>query len=136
MTMPRFGGSFAPPLSDEKLTGYKSMIDALPASALKDALATCLACCQKWWELPDSEGVAKAHPATPRMQVVMLTEANQKALWDLIPWKEDIANIQRLFDAIPTGQKELRKCAFHLLWHVVELDRDREPLTNDKLAPA
>jgi hypothetical protein len=41
-----------------------------------------------------------------------------------------------LLDTLPSdtpSQKSLRDAAFHLLWHVVELDKDREPITADKL---
>ena len=131
----KIGGSFAPPLSDDKLASYKTLIEAQPESATKDALGKLLTCVQKWWELPDSDGAAASHPATTRMQIVDLTPEIAKTLWDYIPWKEELTAMQALFDVIPATQAELRNCAFHLLWFGIELEKDREPLTNDKLAP-
>lgn len=53
-------------------------------------------------------------------------------------WKEQVLTAaEKHRDSIPRPKLEdtsLRNAAFHLLWHVVELDLDREPLTSDKLA--
>jgi hypothetical protein len=51
----------------------------------------------------------------------------------VVPWRYEIEAMQRLFDGIDPAEKELRDAAFHLLWFVTELERDREPVTNDKL---
>lgn len=130
----RIGGYFAPPLSDEILAQYKAMIDALPASALKDGLLVLHNCASKWWEQPESQGAGTRHPLGVAT-IVPLDEPIAAALWDHIPWKEEIDAIRRLVRAIPGDQnhKPLRKCANHLVWHARELEKDREPLTNDKL---
>jgi hypothetical protein len=132
MATRRFGGSFAPPLTDELLAEYKATIDTLPASALRDALGVLHNCCVQWWEQPDSVGEGKPHPSG-RGVIVDLDPEIAKALWDHIPWKEELDATQKLCDAIPADQKDLRKCAFHLLWHARVLDLDREPITTDKL---
>lgn len=132
--MPTYiGGCFAPPLTEERLAAYKGLIDALPASPLKDAMGECHACCAKWWELPESTGGGKPHPAGKGV-IVPLEAAHSKALWDHIPWDEQLAMFGGLFDTIDNAtQKPLRDAAFHLLWHCAELAKDREPMTNDKL---
>ncbi len=155
------GGSFGPPLSDEKLEEYHRRIDALPSSAVKDALNQLLPCCHKWWELPEpNHDVRLAHPSG-RGTIVPLHAEHKEILDELIPWGHELEAIQRLFDSLPTGAsheefvevttpdgkparvrqsvivypeaKALRDMAFHLLWHVKELDVGREPLTTDKL---
>lgn len=131
-TAQRIGGSFAPPLTDEALAAYEALINKTPR-ALREALTELLTCVKKWWALPVSRSKGKPHPSG-RGTVIAL-EANIAAdLEQLIPWKHEIAAIQGLCDEIPENQRELRHAAFHLLWHVKELDLDREPITNDLLA--
>lgn len=128
------GGSFAPPLTDESMAAYKSLIDAQPPSAVKDAMATLHNCCGVWWNLPESNGTAtQKHPVGVGL-IVKLHDDHAKALEPNIPWDHELDAIQALFETIPNEtQKPLRDAAFHLLWHVKELSLGREPLTNDKL---
>lgn len=131
--MQRFGGSFAPPLSDDLIASHKLTIEALPESPTKDALVICHNCVAKWWDLPDSSGSGKPH-ISGRGLIVDLDKSIAEALWETIPWEKELEMFQQLFDEIDAGsQKELRNLAFHLLWHVKELNLDREPMTNDKL---
>lgn len=149
MTQPRMGGSFAPPLSDELLAKYKAMCGALPdESPVRDAMAKLLRCCGVWWELPEPNGTASRPHQSGVGTVVDMHDDHKKALWDHIPWshrslpkndkgepvKGELDHIQELFDTIdPASAKDLRDAVHHLLWHVVELDLDREPLTKDRL---
>ena len=127
------GGSFAPPLSDDILAAYRALIDALPASPIKDAMLTLHNCCAQWWEQPESTGEGKPHPCG-RGCMVALDAPIAAALWDHVPWAEELAMMQALFDGIdPVAQRDLRNAAFHLLWHAKELEMDREPMTADKL---
>lgn len=125
------GGTFAPPLSDEKLGEYAAFIEKLDGSPVKDAMASLLACVRAWWELPEPVETAQSKHPSGRGTIVRLQNDHAKALWDLIPWKHELDSIQSLFDGIK--ETAIRNAAFHLLWHVRELDLDREPLTNDKL---
>lgn len=130
----RIGGSFAPPLTDELIERYRATIEALSASPVRDAMRQCLACCERWWGLPDSVGTETRNHPSGVGRIVDLEPAIAEALWDHIPWDHEIEAIQSLFDAIdPGSSRELRNAAFHLLWHVKELNLDREPLTADKL---
>lgn len=144
MAKQRTGGSFAPPLSDEKITEYQVMIDSLPTdSRIKEAMQKCMDCCKKWWELPEPQGTAVRQHPVGRGMIVEMEDAHKKELWDLIPWSarsngkgtpDELEVIGDIFDSIdPASDKVLRDAAFHLLWHVHELDLDREPLTNDLL---
>jgi hypothetical protein len=127
------GGSFAPPLTDAKLAGYRDLIDALPASPVKDAMNTLHACCVAWWALPESTGKGEPHPSGTGT-IVDLDRDAKTALSDLLPWAHELDAMGRLFDGIdPVGQKTLRDAAFHLLWHAKELEQDREPITTDRL---
>jgi hypothetical protein len=128
------GGSFAPPLTDELLAKYSSMIDGLAAqSPIRDAMAKLLACCKQWWGLPESTGKGEPHPSG-RGSIVDLDEAIKKTLWEAIPWKEELQMYGLLFERIDAvKEKPLRDAAHHLLWHGFELEMDREPITMDKL---
>lgn len=130
---PRIGGSFAPPLTDSKISQYKSLIESQTSGPLKDSLTTLLKCCEHWYNIPESEGTqVRDHPSGVG-NIVPLDEVSMEALDDDIPWEHELNAIQGLCDAIPVSEKELRDAAFHLLWHVKELNLDREPLTADKL---
>lgn len=132
--MAHIGGSFAPPLSDETLEGYRKLIDAVPErSQLRDALEAVYRCSTAWWEQPESTGDGKPH-ASGRGTVVALEKPIAEALWEHIPWREELDTFAALFDTISNEtEKPLRDCAHHLLWHARELDLDREPITTDKL---
>lgn len=130
---------FVPPLTDEKLVSYRSSVDAMPLSPIKDALDECLKAVEAWWKLPEStrEDVdrfrIKHQGKDTTFKVVPLEEKHVEELFALVPWDYEIDAMQKLFDEIPTEQKDLRDMAFHLLWHARELCLDREPLTQDKL---
>lgn len=129
---------FAPPLTDEKLAAYSALSESQPEGVLKHFLKQLLAAVLKWWELPEStrrgqelalrhRGKNVAVPVTP------LEEEHVAALWDSVPFHEELNAAQSAFDAIPGEEKELRDCAFHMLWYVRELCHDREPLDQSKL---
>jgi len=129
----RAGGSFAPPLTDEKLAAFKALAASAPGP-VRDAMTTLQACVEKWWELPDSgpDG-SRPHPSG-RGTIVPLDGPIASALDEHIPWEHELAAYSNLFSAIdPVTQRDLRNAAFHLLWHVKELNFGREPLTADKL---
>lgn len=131
----RYGGSFAPPLTDTALASYRAIVASLPdRSPVRDAMQRLLACCEAWWELPDSRGTQNwAHPSG-RGTVIELQSEHQAALWDVIPWREELDHFAKLFDGIdPVKEKPLRDAAHHLLWHARELEMDREPLTANLL---
>lgn len=126
----RIGGSFAPPLSDELLTAYEA--HAAKADApVRDAMTSLLTCVRKWWDLPYS-GPAGSSPHPSGVGTIIPLDAPIAAeLEPHIPWPHEIAAIQGLFDSIPAEHRNLRNAAFHLLWHVKEIDLDREPITSD-----
>lgn len=130
------GGSFAPPLTDDLLAYYAGLIDTLPReSQVREALTKLYQCCDEWWEQPESTGGnGTSNHKSGRGIVVNLDEPVKKALWEYIPWTEELNLYGELFDRLsPITEKELRNAAFHLLWYVKELDLDREPITKDKL---
>lgn len=127
----RPGGSFAPPLTDELLAAYHALLATLdPREPVADAFRTLLACVEKWWSLPESTGTKARPHASGSGVIVPLEDRYQSELWELIPYGDELAAYGQRFDAL-TG--ELRQAAFHLLWHVNELNLDREPITQDKL---
>lgn len=132
--IPQIGGSFAPPLSDDKIKSYKELIDKLPASQLKEVLTGLYTCCTTWWGLPDPIGTATVKHPSGRGTMVRLDESHAILLDDHIPWENEIRMIEKIIDDIdPVTEKPLRDAAHHLLWHVKELNLGREPITSDKL---
>lgn len=124
----RVGGSFAPPLTDDLLAKYKALIAGMKPSPAQDALVKLHLCCEKWWNLPESQGAKTTHMSGAAMRP--LDKAIQDTLWESIPWAEELEAMKTLFEPL---RSDLRNCAYHLLWHAIELEHDREPMTNDKL---
>lgn len=130
---------FAPALTDEGIAGYRSLVAGLPLGPVKDALGECLRAVDAWWALPESTRTdvtrfaIKHRGKDHTFAVTPLEEEHVKSLWDLVPWGYELDAMQRLFDDIPAEEKRLRDAAFHLLWHVKEMNLDREPSTIDKL---
>lgn len=102
MTM-KFGGSFAPPLSDETLAAYKTLAEELPVdSPTRDAMLKLHACCSQWWELPESTGTitqARKH-ASGVGNIIDLDDEHKKALWEAIPWEHELEAYKKLFNKL------------------------------------
>lgn len=132
MVQPYIGGSFAPPLSDDKIAAYKSLA-ATASPQISDAMNVLLACVEHWWELPESTQNGKPH-GSGAGNIVPLEDAHAGSLDPLIPWAEELQMYAALFEGIdPATDKPLRDAAHHLLWTVRELDLGREPMTKDRL---
>jgi hypothetical protein len=133
---------FAPVLTDEKLSKYRELVAQVePGSELADGLEKCLACVEAWYALPESTRTDGAKSALihqgrlTEVTAVPLENEHVKALWDTTPWTRECEPLKQLFEAISNEtHKELRDCAFDLLWHTIEISLDREPLTQDKLS--
>lgn len=132
MTNRYVGGSFAPPLTDDALARYADIAKSATAP-VQDAMTKLLSCVSTWWNLPESNGTTTTPHSSGRGTIIPLDGVIAKTLYDLIPWEHELDAIQSLFDRIDPSQKDLRNAAFHLLWHVKELNQDREPVTADKL---
>lgn len=132
--LPRAGGSFAPPMTEEKLRRYERLIDRLDKrSALYDALRVLIILVRLWWNLPESKGPRTRHPLHGA-PMTPLDKDIQDQLWEHIPWKHELDGYSAIFEGIDNRKdKELRDCAHHLLWFGRELDMDREPMTMDTL---
>lgn len=128
----RIGGSFAPPLTAEKLAHYKSLAKNA-GGQIGDYMAQLAKMLETFRETPDSQQPGTPHPSG-RGTIVPLEDAEIERIWDVVPWAEELDVIGKVFDTIPAAtQAELRNAAFHLLWFGRELCADREPITNDKL---
>ncbi len=106
---------FAPPLTDELLARYESLIAGLsPEQAeLQDALRQCLACVKAWWELPasgrkDGERFDIGHRGEKSsFRVTALESEHVTRLWDVTPWMRELLALEELFSALPTGTREV-----------------------------
>lgn len=127
----RLGGSFAPPIDEEKLSAYQNLFDGCDDPKTKDALNTLARCAWHWLKLPDSEDTARRPHPVGVGTIVPLSQPIMDELFDDIPWDDELEIYQRRLDSLPEG--DLRNAAFHVLWFVKELNLDREPITSDLL---
>lgn len=145
----------ATPLTEELIAKYDSIIACLPDAMreVRDAMNECMACVKKWWELPDStrQDVQRFNTLQAGQSKTILVQPLDKQLiddlWEVTPYTRECEPWKELFEALPSGTveengvcrlvdpaaNELRNAAFHLLWHVIELSLDREPVTAERL---
>lgn len=129
---------FAPPLTEETLAKYESMIAGIENAEIKDAMQSCFCCVQAWWQLPESKRkdgkkwTIKNRGRDTEYVETPLENEHVVSLWDVTPWDRECDSMAALFDTIPVVDP-IRNAAYHLLWHCKEITRDREPLTADKL---
>lgn len=129
---PRYGGSFAPPLDATKIAAYRELGTAA-GGQIGEAVGKLCDMVALFQETPASTANGVPHPSG-RGVMVPLEDEEIKRIWDAVPWDTENAMYAALFDTInPTTDKPLRDAAFHLLWFSVELEKDREPMTTDKL---
>lgn len=122
------GGSFAPPLTADKLDDYAALAETADRR-VKEYMLELVNMLRVFWQTgestAESETTPLGHPITP------LEEAEIERIWDVVPWPEECDVMGQIFDALPNG--ELRNAAYHLLWYARELAADREPTTSDKV---
>lgn len=87
-----FGGSFAPPLTDELLARYAAIIAGLdPKERTTAILRELEACAIAWWNEPESGGNGKPHPVFGSKVAMIDLDAEIAArLWDTTPWADDL----------------------------------------------
>lgn len=121
----------APPLSDETLNGYRSLICSHANVQQRDAMVGLLTCVQQWWELDESPGEDSVTKVRGKQLATRpLSDEIRVRLWDVIPYDEEFTLLSNgqgtgVLDSL-TGP--IRDAAFHLLWYVRELYNDREPV--------
>lgn len=128
----RLGGSFAPPITAEKLDSYRLLADEEGGEIGSEMKKLC-EMVEVFFQTPSSTLPGTPHPLG-RGTIVPLEEAEIKRIWDYVPWPRECDSLGDLFLTISHETKrELRNAANHLLWYARELAADREPITNDKL---
>jgi hypothetical protein len=130
---PRFGGSFAPPLTPDTLNAYVDLAESA-SPQVREAMRALINTVSQFHALPKRA----AAPGTPhpsgRGTVEPLHPDDVARLDPHVPWKEELQMYGDLFEGISNEtHKPLRDAAFHLLWYGVELFADRRPITNDRL---
>lgn len=129
----RVGGSFAPPLTPEKLAAYKALGESCPDLQIRDIFAKLVRMVEVFRETPESTLPGTPHPSGMGT-IVPLTEEEIQRIWDTTPWGEELDAYGVICDRLdPVSDKARRDAAFHLIWFGRELDLDREPITTDKL---
>lgn len=97
-----FGGSFAPPLTDELLAQYDVLVSALDSrEQTTDIIKQLLACVRAWWNEPDSTGGGKPHPVFGKAVAMIDLDGDIAArLWEAIPWREELESWAPLLDKL------------------------------------
>jgi len=118
------GGSFAPPIGDEKLARCREIAETA-AAEMKEPLLKLVKMLEVFFE-------------TPSTSSEKLSPEECARIWEYVPWEHELQGIQKLFDTLPNGPKgspewKLRDAAFHLLWYAYHLTKDLEPMTTDRL---
>lgn len=128
----------APPLTDEKLVEYRNLINGVAkGSELRSVLDELYACVWSWWDAPLSTekerivGTGTDLTSGPDVRLQLLDKATQDKLWEHVPWSYELDSMKPILELI--GPKDIRDCAFHLLWFAIELCNDREPLTLERI---
>ena len=118
---------FAPPLTDEKLAEYETLINSLDAGEVKDAMQECLTCTKAWWDLPEStrtdgDKFQIIHQKKEKTYSVTPLEKEHVKQLDLVtPYTRECVAMQPLFEKLdPVYQRDLRNAAFHLLSYSTE----------------
>lgn len=134
-----YGGSFAPKLTEDMLDGYKELIEDIDPTAakhygpVKDQMTRLAKMVEVFHETPESTRAGTPHPSG-RGMVVPLAKEEVERIDAHVPWDYEVESLKELFDKIdPVEDKELRDAAHHLLWYAVELVKDREPMTLDRV---
>ena len=138
-TVRHIRGTFAPPLTNEKLQEYSELADNAPGS-IKEKMKNLIEMVLVFRETPDSKNEGRPHPSG-RGFIIPLEQKEIERIWDYVPWNDDGEDhinecnmIGELFEKIDRAtNRELRNAAFHLLWFARELAMDREPITSDKI---
>ena len=123
------GGSFAPPLTAEKIADYKSLTDSCDDRKCAGYMNDLIKMVEVFFETPESHERPQKHPAGVGA-VIPLETSEVERIWDHVPWAEECDLIGQAFDSL-TG--ETRNAAYHLLWYARELTKVRETCTCDKL---
>jgi hypothetical protein len=124
------GGSFAHPLTAEKLAKYRELAGE-GSPAVKDSVLSLCDMVEAYLALPEPKGAARPH-GSGEGRFQDLDQEQVEALWQVVPWPHEANAMQRLFDDLP-ARSPLRDAAFHLVWYAQKLSRDLVPWTKDRL---
>lgn len=88
----------SPQITEEKLKQYEELAKTAEPD-VQDGFMTCLKVVKAWWDLPESTTDKIPHPSRKAV-VQALDDTTKVALWDLIPWGDELDMIQLRFDKI------------------------------------
>ena len=84
-THERRGGSFAPPLSAEKLAAYAALVPTIEDPQVKEIMKKLHALGVEFQKTPSSTLAGSPHPSGMG-EIVRLEPAEIQRIWDLVPW--------------------------------------------------
>lgn len=129
MAVQRIGGTFAPPLTPQKLGQYITLSESAPEE-VRGYMEQLISMMEALHKEDKSSNPSSPHPSGIGT-ITMLEDDQISRLFDVTPWPRECNAMQECFEELPPG--DLRNAAFHLLWYGKELSEDRQPLTNDRL---
>lgn len=101
---PRMGGSFAPPLTADKIAEYRELAkQADPkVGSVMESLCTMV---ETFQQTPASTNGGRPHPSG-RGTIVALEQKEIERIDPVVPWDYEVEAYQKLFDELPTGTIE------------------------------
>lgn len=124
--MPHIGGSFAPPITEDHVKNWPTLIAAtngLTRTALEVLHKLMLA------HRPHKAKALKGEPHPSGKGIIMpLADDVKKACEPHLPSHAEMEIFGQLFESLGGP---IRDVAFHLLWYARELELGREPPTTD-----
>lgn len=100
MSAKTFGPAcIAPAITDEKLARYEVLANGA-SPEIKEGMTILLNCVKQWWNLPDSTGIKTPHPEEKRAFHQELDKPIADALFDHIPWGDELNMLSERFEAI------------------------------------
>lgn len=100
-TAQRYGGSFAPPLSAEKLARYRE-ISSSASPEIREVMLKLCDMVERFQETPASKLPHRAHPSGMG-RIVSLEPKEIERIDEVVPWMYECDAYQRLFETLPTG---------------------------------
>ena len=92
------GGSFAPPLTSEKLAKYRQLADTATEQVREIMLKLC-DMVELFQQTPVSPLPGTPHPSG-RGTIIPLTPEEIERIWDAVPWKDEVEMYKTLFQPL------------------------------------
>lgn len=99
---PRIGGSFAPPLTPERIARARALAAAHPAATpqVREIVEKLCTMAEVFHQTPRSPLKGVAHPSGAAINIVPLEAAEQRRIWDHVPWDTECAMYRQVAEGV------------------------------------